>query len=104
LHRKRISQKALFKSFTKGEFIAIMCTMLGVEQFMNFSGAGLILTLMIFWSIAWKGIALWKAAKVGSKVWFIIILLVNTFGILEIIYIFAVKPKMKLEMKDKRVN
>lgn len=41
------------------------------------------------WTIPWKGVALWKAANARSKVWFIIFLLVNTLGILEIIYIFV---------------
>lgn len=78
--------------------------MLGVEQFLTFPGIGLVLILLMTWSIIWKGFALWKAARAGSKVWFIIILIVNTFGILEIIYIFAVKPKMKIELKNKEEN
>ena len=40
------------------------------------------------WALIWKGIALWKAARNGSKAWYIIMLFVNTVGILEIIYIF----------------
>ena len=42
------------------------------------------------WSIPWKAVALWKAARLGQKAWFVVIMLVNTAGILEIIYIFAV--------------
>jgi hypothetical protein len=48
----------------------------------------LIFTILTVWAIIWKGIALWKAARDSSKVWFIIFLIVNTLGILEIIYIF----------------
>ena len=53
---------------------------------------------IIIWTIIWKGIALWKAAKRDDTAWFIIMLVVNTLGILEIIYIFAVanKPKKKV--------
>ncbi len=41
------------------------------------------------WAITWKGIALWKAGAINhDKIWFIILLLVNTLGVLEIIYIF----------------
>ncbi len=50
-------------------------------------------TLIMLWSIIWKGIALWKAGRLGQKAWFVILLVVNTFGILEIIYIFAVARK-----------
>ena len=40
------------------------------------------------WSLIWKGIALWKAAGNKQKNWFIVLLILNTFGILEIIYLF----------------
>lgn len=42
---------------------------------------------MEFWSVIWKGIALWKAAGNKQRIWFIILLVVNTAGILEIIYL-----------------
>lgn len=45
-------------------------------------------TLLIIWSLIWKGIALWKSARNNSQTWFIILLIVNTLGILEILYIF----------------
>jgi hypothetical protein len=45
------------------------------------------------WSFPWKGVALWKAAGAKNKLWFIILLLVNTLGILEIIYIFLIEIK-----------
>lgn len=73
--------------------------MLGLEQFVSFQNSELFLLIFILWSLVWKGLALWKAARVGSKPWFIIILLLGTMGILEIIYIFAVKPKMKFGLK-----
>lgn len=41
------------------------------------------------WSLIWKGIALWRAGRNGHLAWFIAMLIVNTLGILEIIYIFA---------------
>jgi len=45
------------------------------------------------WSVFWMGWALWRAAKDDSKVWFIILLLVHTLGILDIIYIFFISKK-----------
>ncbi len=50
------------------------------------------------WAIAWKGVALWKAARIGQKTWFVILLLVNTVGILEIVYIFFVAKNKCCEM------
>ncbi len=51
------------------------------------------LIAIIAWSLAWKGVALWKSARRDQIAWFIAILLLNTLGILEIIYIFAVGRK-----------
>ena len=45
------------------------------------------------WSLIWKGIALWYAARRGEKGWFVWLLILNTLGILEIIYIFAVAKR-----------
>ncbi len=49
-----------------------------------------VVILFVLWSIFWKGIALWNASKRGEKWWFIALLVINTFGILEIFYIFLV--------------
>ncbi|MCR4325606.1 MAG: DUF5652 family protein [Patescibacteria group bacterium] len=51
---------------------------------------GFWLIVILAWSLAWKGLALWRAAKRGEKIWFIVFLLVNTLGILEIVYLFFV--------------
>lgn len=77
--------------------------MLGIEQITGFPVGVEFFALIVVWGLIWKGLALWKAAKASSKSWFIIILVLNTFGILEIIYIFAVKPRQKLNLsfKDK---
>jgi len=42
------------------------------------------------WSLAWKGLALWHAAHRKEKWWFIALLLLETVGILEIIYLFGI--------------
>lgn len=48
---------------------------------------------VVLWALAWKGWALWLAARRREPVWFIILLVVNTFGILEIIYIFFIAKR-----------
>jgi len=45
--------------------------------------------LLFAWVYVWKGIALWRAGRAGAKWWFIAILVVNTLGILEILYIYV---------------
>ncbi len=53
----------------------------------------IIIAILIIWSTIWKGIALWKAARSKQRVWFIILLIVNTAGILEIIYLKKFQKK-----------
>ena len=48
----------------------------------------IIFALLMIWTFIWKGLALWKSAHNESRVWFVILLVINTFGILEIIYYF----------------
>lgn len=57
---------------------------------------------ILAWSLFWKGIALWKAAKYDQRNWFIVILVVNLVGILEIIYLFGFAKK-KLKLSELRI-
>ena len=43
--------------------------------------------ILLVWSLVWKLIALWKAAKKGDLVIFIILGVLNTGGIAEIAYL-----------------
>ncbi|MFH0929989.1 MAG: DUF5652 family protein [Candidatus Moraniibacteriota bacterium] len=64
------------------------------ENFMTFLAAHQwIFILAAAWIIPWKGVALWRAAGNRSVAWFVILLIVNTLGILDIIYIFAFSKK-----------
>jgi len=56
--------------------------------------------IIIAWSLAWKGVALWKSAGLRQKKWFIVILILNTLGLLEIIYIFFVARRYKVEVVE----
>ncbi len=56
-----------------------------------------IMGFIFVWSYAWKLAALWKSARKGSIIWFIVLALVNTVGILEILYIFVFS-----EMKSRK--
>lgn len=60
-----------------------------------------LIILVIIWTLAWKGLALWKSAGLRQKYWFIAILLINTLGILEIIYLFIVSKGYKVEVVEK---
>lgn len=55
----------------------------------------LILIPLIIWDLVWRGIGLWKAGRNNQIVWFICMLVLNTVGILPIIYILFFQKKSK---------
>ena len=52
----------------------------------------LIIALMI-WSLIWKLVAMWKSARNSQTAWFIVLGIVNTIGILDILYIYVFSKK-----------
>jgi len=53
-----------------------------------------LILVVVLWTVALKGYSLWYAARAGQKWWFIVLLVVNTLGILEIIYLIWFRPKL----------
>lgn len=67
----------------------------------EFIGSPVILLLIYIWSLIWKGIAMWRAAHLKQRNWFIAILVLNTLGVIEIAYLFKFAEK-KLTFKEIR--
>ena len=59
-----------------------------------------ILFVSIIWVLPWKGYALWTASKNDSKKWFIALLILNTFAILDILFIFVIAKKTPKDIKS----
>ncbi|WP_143959224.1 DUF5652 family protein [Litoribacter populi] len=53
----------------------------------------LLILLAVVWEFFWKALALWQSARRDQKEWFVAILLVNSLGILPIIYILMHQKK-----------
>ena len=76
-----------------------------ITNYMSIGGMGALgslslgFVLILVWSLFWKGFALWYAAKRGEQWWFIALLLINTLGILEIVYIFFVAKVPEFRQK-----
>ncbi len=66
------------------------------------SGLVLILGLVLLWSLIWKGIALWKCGRNNQLGWFVVILIVNSLGILPIIYLAWFQKRVNGSGKKKR--
>lgn len=46
-----------------------------------------LLGILMVWDAVWKGIGMWRASKNDQLAWFIAMLVINSVGILPIIYI-----------------
>lgn len=56
--------------------------------------AWVIIALLVTWSIVWKFIALWKAARRDQRLWYIILTLVPPLaGAVEMFYVFFIAPR-----------
>ena len=64
-------------------------------------GLALFLFLVVVWTLAWKGWSLWLAARRHEKTWFIVLLLLNTAGIVDIIYIFLIAKREDVKVTGK---
>ena len=61
--------------------------------FYNHRELSILILPIIIWVLFWKGYAVWTAVKNNDKKWFVALLILNTLGILEIIYVFYVAKK-----------
>lgn len=51
------------------------------------------IAVYVAWTLVWKGLALYRAGANRSVPWFVVLLIVNTFGILEILYLVVFSKK-----------
>jgi hypothetical protein len=67
-----------------------------------FMGAffGIFMLALVIWSIYWKYQAIWYAVKHDQKWWFLAFLIINTVGILEILYLYVFSKNMGTPSHD----
>ena len=69
-----------------------------------------IIIIILFWTLPWKAAALWRSARRGHIGWFLTILLLNTLGILDILYIFVFgkmldkKKQLEIEEQQRKID
>jgi methionyl-tRNA synthetase len=54
-----------------------------------------LLFALIVWSAVWKGIALWKAGRNNQIAWFVFMFIINSAGLLPIVYLLFFQKKKK---------
>lgn len=67
----------------------------------GFGAFSLVFLIIALWSLFWKSLALWHAAKNRQRLWFIALLIINTVGILEIVYLAWFAKDASGENSDK---
>jgi|TARA_Y100000310_G_C20208300_1_gene590100 methionyl-tRNA synthetase len=84
--------------------------MFGVDYF-GTNGIGVlalptVFYFLVFWEAIWKGIGLWKCGRNKQLSWFIAIFVLNTAGILPIIYLlfFRKDKAISYDRKGRRVR
>lgn len=60
---------------------------------------------LVLWETIWKGVALWRAGRRNEIAWFVLMFILNTAGILPIVYLIITrknKIKQKSNIKKKK--
>lgn len=65
-----------------------------------FALGSLLFIIIAIFSLVLKGCALWTAVKRDEKGWFVALLLINTMGILEVFYLYAIAGKTFDDLKS----
>ena len=55
------------------------------------------IVIVSIWDAVWKLIALWKSARHGQLVWYIFLAILNTAGILPILYLLLFQKRTPAE-------
>ena len=55
---------------------------------------------VLIWTLIMKGIAMWKAAKNNQIFWFVAALIINTVGILPLLYIAFFQRDLNTHNKE----
>lgn len=71
------------------------------QEFLEFLAqpiGAFIIAVFVLWTVVWKGLALYRAGANRSPIWFVFLLVLNTLGILEILYLLFFSRRRKREV------
>lgn len=55
-----------------------------------------IFIIIAIWDLVWRGLALWHASRNNQRNWFVALMVVNSVGILPMIYLKFFQRKLKI--------
>ena len=62
-----------------------------------------LIVIITLWDFFWKAWGLWVSAQRKEKIWFALILIINSAGILPIIYLWLRLWRKKVSDKKRRI-
>lgn len=66
-------------------------------------GMWVLIIIIGIWEMIWKFMAMWRASKNNSVIWFVVLGILNTLGILSILYIYVFgKKKVPKRVQPRR--
>lgn len=54
-----------------------------------------LIAILAIWESVWKMVGLWRSARNNKLAWFICIAVINTIGILPMVYVLVIDKKGK---------
>ena len=57
---------------------------------------------LVVWEMVWKGFGLWRAGRRNQPAWFFLMFILNTAGILPIVYLFITREKKQKPVAKKK--
>lgn len=57
---------------------------------------------LIIWEMVWKGFALWRSSRRNQPAWFFLLFVLNTAGILPIVYLIISRDKIQKSKPSKK--
>ncbi|MFA5061178.1 MAG: DUF5652 family protein [Candidatus Pacearchaeota archaeon] len=64
----------------------------------------LLILVVVIWDAVWKIIGSWRAGRNNQPVWFVFILILNTIGILPIIYLTWFQKNKNPKTLQKKIS
>jgi hypothetical protein len=75
----------------------------GKEKYMHYDISSTwvsVFVLVAMWDLAWKGVALWRAAHNNHLGWYVALLIINSAGLLPIIYLLTHRSTDQPDRKE----
>ena len=75
-----------------------------MTDFSTYPHSGWLWIILALWTLFWKGLALWKSARNDERYWFVALLVINTLGILEMLYLFIFAKNKYILVSEPKNN